>query len=263
MGILRKKETGEGTTFRAKPNGDTSRSLIDIELALAEYFGWKRNIIAFNVLGVSSVLPIGHECDMLVVTPSGYLTEIEIKRSYADFCADFKKEHHHTSRVPLKDFYYAVPAGILPKVTSKLVEERVVPSRILVYDEDLRIDDYPVYSNKDTPDNRERREWLWEDERTILLLMEDDGREVTMIVDPNHSNMPLFLEQQLEIARLGAMRQMSLRKRLVEQEERLRRGPDQQLLTENGNLKVLLREYRERFLQETGYRLDENEVLFG
>ena len=63
----------------------TSLSLYEIELALckSKYFSYLRNIIAFNVNGISSKLGIWHECDMLVLSKNGYLTEIEIKRSWA------------------------------------------------------------------------------------------------------------------------------------------------------------------------------------
>lgn len=245
-----------------KPNGDTSRTLIDIELALAEFFGWKRNIIAFNVQGLSGTLPIYHECDMLVVTSSGYLTEIEIKRSFADFCADFKKDHRHKSAVPMKDFCYAVPAGILGKVIEKLQEERFVPTRIITYDEDLRLHDFPVYQAEDNEESRERREWYWNDEGTILLLTKKSDQPVVRAVDPNHTR-PLFLEQRLEIARLGAMRQIALRKKISELQKTEPSSPDSKLSAEIARMKILLQEYRKRFKEETGYQLDEKEALFG
>ena len=245
-----------------KSNGDTNRSLIDIELALADYFNWKRNIIAFNVLGVSGRLPIDHECDMLVVTSSGYLTEVEIKRSYADFCADFKKRHHHTSAVPMKDFIFAVPAGILDKVIAKLEKERFVPSRIIIYDEDLHIGDYPVYQTEDSKESRERKEWYWTDDNTILLLTEKEGNPIVHAVDIDHSG-PIFLEQRLEIARLGAMRQVSLRQKLVEQEKKLSKDPDVKLRNKIIELEILLKEYRRRYREDTGGIIDEKEVLYG
>lgn len=73
---------------------DTHRTLYEIEVALAKFptFDFRKNIIAFNVNGWSERLPIQHECDMLVCSKSGYLTEIEIKRSWTDFLADFKKK---------------------------------------------------------------------------------------------------------------------------------------------------------------------------
>lgn len=248
--------------MKPKPNGDTNRSLIDIELALADHFNWKKNIIAFNVLGVSGRLPIDHECDMLVVTSSGYLCEVEIKRSYADFCADFKKRHHHTSAVPMKEFIFAVPQGILDKVITKLEQERFIPSRIIIYDEDLHIGDYPVYQTEDSKESRERKEWYWSDDNTILLLTKKDEGPVIHAVDINHSG-PIFLEQRLEVARLGAMRQVSLRKKFVEQEKRLSQDPDVKLINEIEELKILLREYRVRYREETGNDIDEKEVLYG
>ena len=51
---------------------------------------------------------VNHEADMLVLSDSGYITEIEIKISKSDFKADFKKNHHHESGY-VKYLYYAVP----------------------------------------------------------------------------------------------------------------------------------------------------------
>ena len=87
---------------------NTERTLYEIEVALSksDAFNFVRNIIAFNVNGMSDSLSIWHECDMLVLSKSGYLTEIEIKRSWADFLADFKKRHTHEGRGIIKYFYY-------------------------------------------------------------------------------------------------------------------------------------------------------------
>ena len=46
-------------------------------------FSFRQNLMVFRVTGGSNV--VNHECDCLIMTKSGYLTEIEIKRSYADF----------------------------------------------------------------------------------------------------------------------------------------------------------------------------------
>lgn len=72
---------------------NTERTLYEIEVALAksEQFNYVKNIVAFNVNGIGSNLLICHECDMLVLSKSGYLTEIEIKRSWSDFIADLAK----------------------------------------------------------------------------------------------------------------------------------------------------------------------------
>lgn len=54
---------------------------------------------------------LNHEADLLVLTQAKHLIEIEIKRTWADFMADFKKKHTHYDR-KLSYFYYAVPLSI-------------------------------------------------------------------------------------------------------------------------------------------------------
>ena len=262
IGNSTRKNGPKPDPLRPKPSGDTNRDLLDIELALAEHFNWKKNIIAFNVLGVSGILPLFHECDMLVVSPSGYLTEVEIKRSYADFCADFKKNHRHESQVPLKEFIFAIPESILQKVVEKLSEEKFIPTYILTYSEELDINVYPVYQASDTEKKREYRDWYWEKEQAIVILTPDDGNEIYRPVNLHHTG-PLFIEQRLEIARLGAMRQISLRKRIKEAKENALRTPDEALATKITELKVLLQEYRSALKEATGGTLDEKEILYG
>lgn len=79
------------------------------------YFG--QNIVVPNVdWGF-----LNHEADLLVMSKRRYLTEIEIKRSWSDFLADFSKEHHHYDS-KLSHFYYAVPVSIAQKVFDWLYE---------------------------------------------------------------------------------------------------------------------------------------------
>lgn len=55
-----------------------------------------------------------HEADLVIVTKSGYMTEYEIKRSYSDFLADFKKHTNHFENKVLK-LFYVVPISIADK----------------------------------------------------------------------------------------------------------------------------------------------------
>lgn len=134
---------GRNTKPKPEPVTVTKRTLEEIEVALAEKreFHFVRNLVAFNVRGESRKLPIYHECDMLVCSASGYLTEIEIKRSWADFLADFKKRHEHESPYGslsgIKYFYYCLPSGCLEKAYDVLDEHGTVYSGIITYDEDL------------------------------------------------------------------------------------------------------------------------------
>ena len=79
-------------------------NLIDIETALARYFNYRTNIIVPNV----SWGMFTHECDLLVLTPAGYATEVEIKTNKYDLLRDKKKKHgHHSTRI--KFLYFAIP----------------------------------------------------------------------------------------------------------------------------------------------------------
>lgn len=168
---------------------DTNRTLYEIEVALAKYrdFDFRKNIVAFNVNGWSERLPIFHECDMLICSKSGYLTEIEIKRSWSDFLADFKKKHQHESRGLIKYFYYCVPDSIYEKVRDYLFENAVKCAGIITYTEDLYIQ--------------------------IKAVKVDETRHYIGIANSDYKK--LFLEQQLELARLGAMRVIGLKEKII------------------------------------------------
>lgn len=76
----------------------------DIEVIVAKYLNPRQNLIVPNVcwgLGL-------HEIDLLVLTPSKYAWEIEIKTSLTDLKADKNKRHGHYSNI-IKRLYFAVP----------------------------------------------------------------------------------------------------------------------------------------------------------
>lgn len=66
--------------------------------------------------------------DVIGVTPGRYLTEVEIKRSLADFNNDAKKVHRINRarwislQVHPRQFYYLVPEKLADKVSQKLPE---------------------------------------------------------------------------------------------------------------------------------------------
>lgn len=76
-----------------------------MELALMKEFDIRKNVIVPNVSwGIDGM----HECDLLVLYPSGWATEIEIKISRADFKKDKTKGHSHAHRL-IQKLYFAVP----------------------------------------------------------------------------------------------------------------------------------------------------------
>lgn len=81
---------------------------IEVETAVADWFGSRQNLIVPNV----SWGMFDYELDMLVITPSGYGIEVEIKVSASDLKADQKKRHgHHNPKI--KELYFAVPHSLL------------------------------------------------------------------------------------------------------------------------------------------------------
>jgi len=89
-----------------------------IEVAVARKFGARQNIIVPNVSWGMNI----HECDLMIIRPSGFAVEVEIKTSMSDLKKDFLKKHKHES-VMIKEFYYAFPKEMLEKGI-KLIPEK-------------------------------------------------------------------------------------------------------------------------------------------
>ena len=100
---------------------ETELSLNQIESAIVERvdspFYIRRNIVIPNV----SWGFLNHEADLLVISQQGMLTEIEIKRTWADFMADFHKGHNHYD-IKLSHLYFAVPYRMGERVFHWLYE---------------------------------------------------------------------------------------------------------------------------------------------
>jgi hypothetical protein len=77
---------------------------LEMEIALANYFRFFQNIVVPNVSYGMGL----HECDLLIMTGTGYLIEVEIKVSKQDLLAERKKRHGHRSN-KIKKLYFAVP----------------------------------------------------------------------------------------------------------------------------------------------------------
>lgn len=82
---------------------------LDIEIAIAKYFGYRQHVIVPNI---SWGLGFQHEIDVLVMTKSGYCTEIEIKTSRSDLKRDLLKSHQHKSS-KIRNHFLAVPRRLV------------------------------------------------------------------------------------------------------------------------------------------------------
>jgi len=82
----------------------------EMEIELARFFDSRANIIIPNV---HWGLGLAYEADLVIVNPSRYVTEIEIKVSKGDIKADLSKKYYaHKSR-KIKKFFYAVPENLI------------------------------------------------------------------------------------------------------------------------------------------------------
>lgn len=81
---------------------------LEIEVVVAHMFQPRQNLIVPNV---SWGMGLRYECDLLILTPSGYATEIEIKTSKSDLIRDKQKKHNHDS-VLIKNLYFAIPSEL-------------------------------------------------------------------------------------------------------------------------------------------------------
>ena len=83
-----------------------------MEIALAYYFGYRRNLIVPNVWWG---MGFNHELDLLVLTPAGYGYEVEIKINKYDLIKDKEKLHCHKSH-KIKHLYFAITEKLEPYI---------------------------------------------------------------------------------------------------------------------------------------------------
>ena len=169
MGI--KKSLKKASTI--KSGVCTELTVKDIQARLAEHWGIRNHIIVPNV----SWGLLDYEADLLIMNKTGYVTEIEIKRSWSDFLADFKKDDNAHKSELVYQFWYCVPDGLYSKCIEKLKE---------------------VY-----PNSLDRPNVISYSESGMLNF---HGKSSSYC---RGKHRKLFLEEQLKLARLGTMRYWS------------------------------------------------------
>ena len=158
---------------------NTKLSVRQIQLALHNFsplFNKRSDTMATNI----SWGLLNHEADFVSMNRSGYLTEVEIKRSWEDFKADFKKDHGHKDERVYR-FYYCVPEIIVETAKSFLSIQ------------------FP-YVN---------------DRPALLFFTEAGDIGIERFGNPYRNGRKLFIEEQLQLAKLSAKRFW----RLLEQED--------------------------------------------
>lgn len=80
---------------------------MEIELAIAHHWGIRTHVIVPNISW--GLLP--HEADLIILSSTGYLTEIEIKVSVSDLKAEKLKKHTHSSNL-IRRLFFAMPENL-------------------------------------------------------------------------------------------------------------------------------------------------------
>jgi len=158
-----------------------------MELLVARLFRPRQNLIIPNVHWGFSI----HECDLLVVSSSGFLTEVEIKISKSDLAKDSEKKHGHNDR-RIKNLYFAIPEKLLDCVD--LIPERA--GIICVYPT------IKISASKEIPWDTMR----WEKAKIIRKAA------------TNKNAKPISDDEKYQLARLGALRIWGLKEKLIEKE---------------------------------------------
>ncbi len=84
---------------------------LDMEIAVAKFFGIRQNIIVPNLFWGM----FDYELDLCVLSKSGYATEVEIKAGRTDLIKDKEKLHGHHNEM-IKYLYFALPYHLLKDV---------------------------------------------------------------------------------------------------------------------------------------------------
>jgi hypothetical protein len=103
-------DTIKQTTITGNMKKKTKIKTIEMEIALANHFNARLNLIVPNISWGLYIPRFGqlHECDLLVCTKSRYLWECEIKVTKADLIKDKEKRHRHIHGA-IKRLYFAIP----------------------------------------------------------------------------------------------------------------------------------------------------------
>lgn len=232
MGVIGRKTPGtkaESPPFK-RTGILTPCAVHEIEKMLAEHWGIRQNLVVPNV---SWGFFATHEADLVVITKSGYLTEIEIKRSWTDFLADFKKDFYHADD-RIAQFFYAVP------------ECMVVPCLEYI---DRKKEEGPEFFKGRIPG-------------VVLYRTPDESKyrrvEVARLPSATrkHETVKLTEKEISAIARLGTLRYWSLLDKLAAAEKKLNapgpKGEVARLQEKIDRLSFLLGEVKASYREDTG-----------
>ena len=152
---------------------------------------------------------LNHEADLLVLNKTKRLVEIEIKRTWSDFMADFKKSHTHYDP-KLCYFYYAVPLSIGERVFHWLYEGEYKCRPGFLYYERSEVTDYTEHNpNKCGL-------IIYADPQESTARGKRVGSCCLNVGATRMNDYQLSTDEELKLLRLLGMRVWNLKKKLAE-----------------------------------------------
>lgn len=169
---------------------------LEMEIAIIKGSHIRQNLVVPNVSwGMVNENRALHECDIIVLTPSGYATEIEIKVSKGDLLQDMNKRHNHRHNL-IRKLYYAVPEKL------KQTALDIIPERAGLY----------VVSEIEATNYK----WL---KGGGNIAVPYKYRRVTTVKEATINRNAIKWDdyQRYQLARLGTMRILGLKEKLLKQ----------------------------------------------
>lgn len=161
------------------------------------------------------------ECDLVQVTGAAYVYEYEIKRSWSDFMADFKKSHFHDD-LRISKLIFVLPESFAGERLKKFCQEHYTEFKrefsFLFYMEDgnrCRLAEATLH-----PINEWRSEYRVDDKfKTETYITE----EMLKVIRKNDHDAPyrrhLFVEELAKLYRLGVIRLWHWKKGINDEKE--------------------------------------------
>ena len=113
-------------------NLDTKLTVSKIEDFIILYF--VKGNIGNNII-VTNVFSEGYSFDLIIVEPSGHATGFEIKYSYSTFVSDFNERNNEPLPQWIYRFYYVLPMSTKDRVEAFFQENGIKKPAILFFDE--------------------------------------------------------------------------------------------------------------------------------
>ena len=174
---------------------------------------------------------LNHEADLLVLSKNKHLTEIEIKRTWSDFMADFKKKHTHVDP-KIYHFYYAVPKSIGEKCFRFLYDAEWDNKRYCLRGHDSAYTEHSISNH------------------CGLIIYSDDPKDPDFYCKPysiamyayrmNDDIYYLDEKEELKLLRLLGMRVWNLKKKVVKFQEKERKTETKKTLKKDDQELVII-----------------------